>query len=372
MNLAIITNKPYDTCETFVKNHIDLLPFNKFHYWGIMPAYNLEQLKNKKLRNKVAYKLKLYKPIDGTTYFAGELKKNSISCVLAEYGTVGANVLPVCESLDIPLLVHFHGHDAVRHSVLKDYGAKYQAFFSYKKTLVVSVSHEMTKRLIKIGCPENKIIYNTYGPNQLFEKIQPKYSKNQFVSIGRFVEKKAPHITIMAFYEHLLTHPDSTFVYAGDGPLLDSAKNLVETLRIEKSIKFIGRISQQEYAVLLGESIAYIQHSIEANDGDMEGTPVAILEGSMAGLPVISTKHAGIPDVIIDNETGLLCEEKDYMAMAENLSWIIENKDKAMQMGGKGKQRCLENYTIDSHISGLTKIIKSAIVGRNETTVYEA
>src|SRR5690606_25071997 len=150
--------------------------------------------------------------------------------VLAQYGMMGTHILPVCKALDLPLIVHFHGHDSSRTSVIERYLERYQAMFSYPKAFIISVSHEMTKRLIALGCPENKIYYNTCGPNELFVNIKPQFSEPCIVSIGRFVEKKAPHLTILAFKAVLHQFPNAKLVYAGDGYLWDSCKDLVKAL----------------------------------------------------------------------------------------------------------------------------------------------
>src|SRR5690606_24279507 len=113
-------------------------------------------------------------------------------------------------------------------------------------------------------------------------------------------------------------HPDASLIMAGDGVLLNMCQNLARHLEIEKQVLFPGVITPETYRELLSESLAFVQHSITAANGDMEGTPLAVLEAGAAGLPVISTKHAGIPDVIVDGKTGLLCVEHDVATMANH------------------------------------------------------
>lgn len=149
-------------------------------------------------------------------------------------------------------------------------------------------------------------------------------------------------------------------VLAGDGVLLDSCKDLVEALHIKNNVLFPDRITPQEFQQYIVESLAFVQHSIEAQDGDMEGTPVAILEASGAGLPIISTNHAGISDVIIDNETGLLCNEKDIQQMSKNMIWVLENKKQAIQMGNKGKLRVFVSFSMARYLSDLSNVIISS------------
>lgn len=358
--IAVLTNKPYNECETFIKAQLDLLPFKIVHYWGAQLPFNLT-LPKQTFFKKIFNKLGIKKKESTIDFVSKEFTKNKIEIVFAHYGMVGAKILPVCKLLNLPLVVHFHGHDAVRKTVLKEFESVYLEMFHYSKSVIISVSHEMTKRLMKLGCPKEKIYYNPYGPNAQFINVIPQFSKQQFVSIGRFVEKKAPHLTILAFKKVADKYPGAKFIFAGDGVLLDSCIDLTIALGLQNNILFTGRITADQYCNYLSESLAYVQHSIEAQDGDMEGTPVSILEASGAGLPIISTIHAGIPDVIVHERTGLLSQEHDIDTMSNNMLSIIENLSLAKTLGAKGKIRVSELYSMDKHILNLIKIINTAI-----------
>ena len=358
MKIAIITNKSYENCETFIKAQIDQLPFEKVHYWGYDVPFNLKKRVGllERFQNKI-----FRKKSDKKILFINDLKAKKIEVIFAQYGIIGVKALRVCKELKLPMVVHFHGHDAVRKSVLEEYLASYQEMFLYDKITIISVSNEMTKRLIKLGCPVSKIRYNPCSPSHEFIKLEPAFSKNQFISIGRFVEKKAPHLTLLAFGKVVEKHPDMKLIMAGDGGLLDSCKDMVKALCIEHNVIFPGKISPEDYRGYLKNSLAYVQHSIEAQDGDMEGTPVSILEASGAGLPIVSTLHAGIPDVIKHESSGLLCEEFDIATMAKNMLWIIENKKEAIAMGKNGKEFISKNFSMQKHIDSLTTIINVSL-----------
>ena len=91
----------------------------------------------------------------------------------------------------------------------------------------------------------------------------------------------------------------------------------------------------------------------------MEGTPVGILEASAAGIPVIATRHAGIPDVIIDRETGFLVNEHDVDEMAKQLITLIENQDLAKKMGAKGKENIKNNFSMKMHLEVIISTLES-------------
>jgi colanic acid/amylovoran biosynthesis glycosyltransferase len=358
MRIGIITNKPYNQCETFIKAHIDLLPFDVVHYW--LSNGVLSQGRKRSLFKKIYQKaLKVFFSKDNTYFVAQQLIGDKVALVVAEYGMTGAEIMPSCKRARLPLIVHFHGHDAVRKPLLKKYGARYREMFDFA-ALIISVSTEMTKRLTAMGCSSDKIFYNVYGPNEDFFKVKPHFNNQQFIGIGRFVDKKAPYLTILAFKKVLEKYPQARLVLAGDGVLLDSCKDLVIALGLENHVELPGRINHSEYRAYLQESYAYVQHSLEAQDGDMEGTPVSILEASAAGLPVISTRHAGIPEVVIDGENGLLCYERDIQGMTNNMMMVLNNIDTAKAMGASGRATILNGYTMKHHIDKLSAILEKA------------
>jgi glycosyltransferase involved in cell wall biosynthesis len=111
--------------------------------------------------------------------------------------------------------------------------------FAYASS-IVAVSKAMQQRLVEIGCPPKKIEYNPCGPDDLFFEITPEYTGKKFIGIGRFVDKKAPYYTILAFHQVLQRHPDAQLVIGGDGPLQNTCKNLVAYLGIQAQVQLPG------------------------------------------------------------------------------------------------------------------------------------
>ena len=136
------------------------------------------------------------------------------------------------------------------------------------------------------------------------------------MAAGRFVDKKAPHLTLLAFRKVLEHFPDAELVIVGDGPLLPVCRDLVRYYRMDANVTLPGVVTPGEVCEQFSHCAAFVQHSVTGRNGDMEGTPVAVLEAAAAGLPVIATRHAGIPDVVCHGQTGLLVDEHDVDGMA--------------------------------------------------------
>ena len=361
MNIAIFSPSQNAYSETFIQAHKNDLKGKVFYYFGSGSHIQLEG--HARLMPLLRYKIlriyaKLFRKSSSFLWYEQvlyNLRTNKIDTVLIEYGTHAYHLKNVLRVSGLPVVVHFHGYDASIKSVIKSCNY-YKEVFEYAKK-IIAVSRVMETSLLGLGCPKDKLVYNVCGPKKIFETITPRFTKNQFIAVGRFANKKAPYYTILAFKDVIKTHPDARLLMAGEGILLNTCKNLVKHYKLTEHVIFLGVISPERYVSLLKESLAFVQHSVTADDGDMEGTPVSILEASAAGLPVIATNHAGIPDVIVHNETGLLCDEHDVNVMANYMLQLLNDTDLAKQLGKNGKAHILKNYSLERHIIVLQDLL---------------
>ncbi len=362
MNIAIFSPSQNPYSETFIQAHKTYLKDNVFYYYGPNGNMKLEgsdhlMSKSERWSYRLIRKIKNYSfNYTNQQSILSSLKKQAIDVVLVEYGTHAYHLLDLLKQSRLPIVVHFHGFDASVNAVVKKCN-NYKDVFDYAAK-IIAVSKKMEQMLLDTGCPKKKLIYNVYGPQPEFEIVSPNFSRKQFISIGRFTDKKAPYYTIMAFKEVATRHPDAKLLLAGDGELQNMCQNLVKHYQLENQVQFLGIISPDAYRALLAESLAFVQHSIRSENGDMEGTPLAVLEASVAGLPVISTYHAGIPDVIIHGETGLLNEEHDVNTMAKHMARLLDDMQYAKQLGANGKNHILEHYSMQRHIKSLQDILE--------------
>lgn len=363
-NIALLSPNKNAYSETFIQAHKNLLEGNIFFYYdGLLPTKLEEGLVINSRKSRIVdivkghYRLNKFS-LDEQALITS-FKNNKIDLVFAEYGGTGEKIIPVCQALNLPLIVHFHGYD-VSQLDQQEKNSNYRNVFEYA-CYVVCVSQKMKRDILHLGCDEKKIIYTPCGPRSEFFEVNPGFDNLQFLAAGRFVNKKAPYYLILAFKRVLEVFPEAQLKIAGDGELWNTCKNLIQYYGLEKNIHLLGVVTPEEFKDLLGNSIAFVQHSVTAVDGDAEGTPVTILEASAAGLPVISTKHAGIPDVVIHKQTGLLVDEHDVPGMADHMIQLLENKKIAREMGENGRQNVSQNFTLIKHIDILNSIIVKAL-----------
>lgn len=369
-NICVATPYVPSLTETFIQTHIDQLPAQVTLVHGWRPSIGNRTVLS--LPALVYYKTRrLLTGADlgreTTAAYLKVFRERKIEAVLAEYGETGVQLMEAVERSGIPLIVHFHGYDASVRAVLEEHRETYPRMFRIAAA-IVAVSHAMKQKLIELGAPPGKVHYNPYGVDcERFGGADPALAPPLFVAVGRFTAKKAPHVTISAFAETYKNCPDARLRMVGEGPLLDECKRLAEQLGIAEVITFLGG---QQHSVVQREmqsARCFVQHSVVAPSGDCEGTPVAILEAGATGLPVISTRHAGIPDVVIEGKTGYLVNEGDCSAMASRMIEIANEPALAGTMGSAAKQHIRENFSRYQSISRLWKIIESRIAGRQPT-----
>ncbi len=293
------------------------------------------------------------------TYFLIQyLKKFRPDAALVHYGVTALGVLEALQRTQTRLIVHFHGFDASDRHTLATYGKGYPELFGYAKKIVV-VSEDMKRALVALGADERKIVNNPYGvETEHFLGAKPSKSAKIAIAVGRFTGKKAPQKTIEAFSKTLDRHPEAILKMIGTGELWEDCKTLVKELNIENSVYFLGNKTPDEIAAYLKTARLFVQHSVVSpKNGDSEGTPNTILEASAAGLPVVSTFHAGIKEAVVDGQTGFLVQEGDIEGMSDKILKFFDDAQLAQRLGENGRKHIILNYEINRQMDRLRAII---------------
>jgi colanic acid/amylovoran biosynthesis glycosyltransferase len=378
-NICIIYPNKSSSSETFIQQHINHLPCTVFKlYGGWFPSYtgddvellNYAGINENDLLKKIKKKIRIPERYTSEALHKKALfnflKVHKIDAVLAEYGLTGTAVMDVCELAQVPLIVHFHGFDAYNKSVLAGQLDQYQILFE-KAAKIVAVSNAMLQQLIRLGAPVNKLTLNPCGVDvNKFFIGEKKITSPVFLFTGRFVNKKGPHLLITCFSKVLQEIPAAKLIMIGDGgagscqELYNGCWELVKGLKIEAAVAFKGSCSGEEVAAYMKEAVIFVQHSVTTETGDSEGTPVSLLEASASGLAVIGTKHGGIEDVIIHDQTGFIVDEYDLENTIAYMILLAKNLPLAHSMGLRARQRMIENYSMEISIEKLWNIITEA------------
>ncbi|MGE5457188.1 MAG: glycosyltransferase [Methanococcaceae archaeon] len=268
---------------------------------------------------------------DQINYFKQVTKENQVKLIHAHFGPAGIEIIPVAKALKLPLIVTFHGYDA--SSLLKNskYISDLQPVFRYAH--IVAVSDYMATKLISAGADASRMSVIRYGisPEKFpFIKRDPvhiKYKENRtinFLQLSNFNEKKGHKYTVLAFNELIKKQSNCTLTLAGDGELRSEIEGLSASLGIRDKVFFPGNVKPEAVKTFMAEADVFLHHSLTASSGDQEGIPNVIIEAMATGLPVISTFHAGIPELIKDGYNGFLVEEKDIDSYTRKMIEIIK------------------------------------------------
>ncbi|UII27790.1 glycosyltransferase [Fulvivirga maritima] len=323
--LAIVAPSLGKYSETFIANHVKYLDGEKVLITinnGVLSNENSVYIGNHsffirliRYAKRILLKESFYS--QQQRILANYLLKRRVTHVLIEYGVTAKVCYRACVNANIPYTIHFHGHDAYKFK----YATRefYEDVLNYASNLIV-VSAHMKKQLLSLGAELDKIKIIPCGTDFLYKKDGLNCEKSSyFLAVGRFVEKKAPFLTIMAFHEAYRSNNKLKLIMVGDGEYLSLCKLIVRGLGLSSIIEFKGALEHDKVLGLMTGCQGFIQHSMVASDGDSEGLPVAIIEALSLRKPVISTNHSGIPEIVKHGVNGFLSEEGDVLEMSENL-----------------------------------------------------
>jgi glycosyltransferase involved in cell wall biosynthesis len=292
------------------------------------------------------------------------LRRWKIDVILAQYATTAVSLLAVSQRAGVSLVAHFHGCDAYESNILAEYADGYRRLFAQASALIC-VSEAMREKLLELGAPGAKLFVNPCGIDvDHFSPADAAGNPPVFVAVGRFVEKKAPLLTLLAFQRVVQECPQARLVMAGDGPLLEVCRQTVRALGMKDSVSLRGRLTPAEVIKEMGAGRAFVQHSVVAGSGDSEGTPVAILEAGARALPVVSTRHGGIRQAVVDGETGFLVEEGDIDGMAAAMLRLAGDPELAGEMGRRAREHITRYYSLERRIETLLSILREAAAER--------
>ena len=283
----------------------------------------------------------------------------------AHFGRGGAMALPLARALGIPLFVTFHGGDATKQThkhrqlVPSIYQRRLAQMHDYVSAYLC-VSNFVADRLQAQGFPSSKL-HTHYIGVPLVKMAMPtaRTVDAPLLFIGRFVEKKGIDTLLSAMRLVADSNPAIRLEIAGSGPL----ERQLRAQAVDMSgVTFLGWQTPDQLVSRLATCSAMIVPSQQATNGDCEGLPTVVLEAIRAGVPVVATRHAGIPEVIVDGETGLLVSERDPAALAAAILRHYTMGDAAQDLVSAGQKRLLADFDATRQSRRLQQILLDVMV----------
>jgi colanic acid/amylovoran biosynthesis glycosyltransferase len=286
----------------------------------------------------------------------------------AHFGPDGLDALPLARRAGVPLAVTFHGYDASLHD--RDMRARGYSQKRYARhrldladagVLCLAVSEFVRQRLIDQGFPPSRVTVHYIGVE--VPEAQPRELPRvpHILFVGRFAGKKGLPQLIQAMgrcREHV---PNARLTIVGDGPLRPIAERAAKDLG---DVELTGWLPNAAVAELMSASTAVCLPSVTGPDGDTEGLPTVAVEAAARGVPTVGFRHAGIPELVEHEVTGLLADEGDAAVLGDQLARVCSDPALGELLGAAARRRVEESFDLRQQTALLEELYDREIAGR--------
>jgi colanic acid/amylovoran biosynthesis glycosyltransferase len=292
--------------------------------------------------------------------------------VQCHFGALGlkAVLLRQIGALSGRIVTAFHGEDITNYPQ-RFRGDHYAPLFAHGD-LFLPISARWNAQLEAMGCPREKIHVHRMGIDLRHfpeRPARPAPATPRLVSVSRLVKKKGIADAISAVSAATSA---CELVVAGDGPLRGELEALARELGVAERVQFVGAQTREQVAALLESADVFIAPSVTGADGDIEGIPVSIMEAMATGLPVVSTRHSGIPELVVHGTTGLLVAEHDVAALAASIDTLVADAHARARMGAAGRAHVQLEFEIGALTSRLEGYYRALSTVSSDTSTRGA
>lgn len=298
-----------------------------------------------------AMRAKLYRHTGVAPKLHQQVAKFAPELVHAHFASGGLTAMHMAKQLNIPLLVTIHGGDI---TVRGDKSEGYKRL-SDQAALVICVSEFIRERALEAGFDAEKLIVHHIGIDRKhFALSEPLEVSKRILFIGRLVEKKGCEYLLRAMQLVEQQHPDAELTILGDGPMRPELEALATELNIHCDFK--GFQPPEVVRDTLQKTRLVCVPSVTAANGDSEGLPTVIAEAQAMGIPVVASIHSGIPEILLQGETGLMAPERDFQGLAEGMSMLLGDEAMWQRFHLAALARIAEHFDLNKQTSLLEGI----------------
>ncbi len=265
----------------------------------------------------------------------------------AHFGTDGLKMLALAKALKLPLITHLRGYDvSLTRAALIASGRPTWSRYALQRgrlmrdgRLFLAVSDALRRKAVALGFPaaRTRTHYNGVDLDRFQPGKRPR-DPGTILHVGRLVEKKGTADLIAA----LAGMSGVRLVVIGEGPLRTQLQRQAGALGVKA--QFLGPQDVGEVATWMRRATLLAAPSLTARDGDSEGLPNVVVEAAASGIPVVATRHSGIPEAVEDNETGFLVREGDRAGLAGRIGTLLDSADLRREMGFAARSLAMERF----------------------------
>lgn len=286
--------------------------------------------------------------------------------IICQFGPLGKNFVKIKKQLGLKakIVTCFRGYDISRE--IKSKGKHtYDTLFE-EGDYFLPVCKYFKNILIELGCPPHKIrVHHSAIDLQKFALRQDIRNYNSekitIVSVNRLVPKKGTVYAILAVASLLKKYPQIEYLVMGGGPLEDQLMQIIRKHGAADNIKLLGWGNHDDVLRLLHAADIFVLPSVTDSSGNEEGIPNALKEAMSVGIPVVSTYHAGIGELVKNGKTGFLVRCASVSELAKKIEYLINNTEEARFMGFAAHDHVQEEYDTEKLNDKLVEIFYSLL-----------
>jgi colanic acid/amylovoran biosynthesis glycosyltransferase len=273
------------------------------------------------------------------------------------------------DAVDVPLVVSCYGYDVsgFPHRFW-GIGKAYLRRVFETADLFLAMSDDMKRDLLELGCPGDRILVHYHGIDLQRFRYVDRSSRDaglvRILFVGSLTEKKGATDVLRAFARVMTGHRHVELRLVGDGPLRPQLLREAQALGCADRVTFAGFVEHAAVPEELAAADIFCLPSAVDRDGNKEGIPGTIVEAQSSGLPVVSTKHAGIPYVVLEGQTGFLVPERDIQGLAGKITMLLERPELRRSLGRAGSEHARGVADADIQARRLECIYSSVLQGR--------
>lgn len=273
------------------------------------------------------------------------LREHKVRVVMGEYMDFSIEYFELLRDMGIRFVVHAHGYDISVRLAQEKWRKEYQKYNAADAVIVVSKS--IRSRLIECGLRSEKIfVVSGSATVPCFAPFRRTSGRIRCLMLSRQTPTKGPLLALESFRQAVQRVPELYLDIVGDGPLRSTVMQCVRGFGLSEHVAVHGYLSSSEVRLLVQDADIFVQHSIQDPiTFAEEGQPVTLIEMMAQALPIVSTRHAGIPEAVLDGQTGFLVNEGDVTLMAQRIETLARDSQLRKQLGEAGWRRARDYYT---------------------------
>ncbi|MGB3403752.1 MAG: glycosyltransferase family 4 protein [Microcoleaceae cyanobacterium] len=274
------------------------------------------------------------------------------------------------KTLGIPYIIYTHGKEILENQKNPE-NEQLMRMALNSAIRVVTNSHYTAGLLRDFGVSADKIVRIAPGivpqqwtadiPSQQVEKLRQQHqigNRPVILTVGRLKERKG-HDTVMQAMPAILSEiPDAVYLIVGNGPEKENLQALTQKMGLEKAVIFAGEVADKDLPAYYQLATVFTMISRQPpGSHEVEGFGIVYLEANACGLPVVAGRSGGVPDAVVDGETGFLVNPFKSEEAATAIIKLLQNTQLCQQLANTGQKRALEEFSWEHSSQQLQQLI---------------